>query len=56
MIKFFSSLGVDGLLEILKQSCEATAIYTGIELNIQLANNAMLKIWGKDDSVIGKTF
>jgi len=56
MIKFFSSLGTEGLLDILKQSSDATAIYTGLELKIQLANDAMLQIWGKDESVLGKNF
>jgi PAS domain S-box-containing protein len=56
MIRFFSALGTESLLEILLQSPDATAIYTGAELNIQLANDAMLKIWGKDRSVLGKRF
>lgn len=56
MASFFSSLGTESLLEILKQSSDATAIYTGQDLTIQLANDAMLKIWGKDTSVIGKNF
>lgn len=54
MTNFFSSLGTEGLLDILKQSSDATAIYTGLDLNIQLANSAMLKLWGKDESVLGK--
>ena len=33
----------------------ATAIYTGKEMRIAVANNAILKLWGKDTSVIGKT-
>ncbi|MFL9835319.1 ATP-binding protein [Chryseobacterium terrae] len=56
MIRFFSALGTEALLEILMQSSDATAIYTGAELYIQLVNNAMLAIWGKDSSVRGKTF
>ncbi len=32
----------------------ATAIYIGEEMNIQMANDAMVKLWGKDSSVIGK--
>lgn len=32
----------------------ATAIYTGREMRVALANEAMLKVWGKDASVIGK--
>jgi len=33
----------------------ATAIYRGIEMEIVMANAAMLGFWGKDESVIGKT-
>lgn len=33
----------------------ATAIYLGPEMKIQLANDAMINLWGKDASVIGKT-
>ena len=44
------------IIEILKQSDDATAIYTGAEINIELVNDAMLRIWGKDHSVIGKRF
>lgn len=44
------------LLEILNQSPQATAIYVGPELIIQLASAQMLNFWGKDKSVIGKTF
>ncbi|MCP9750552.1 PAS domain-containing protein [Ferruginibacter sp. HRS2-29] len=43
------------LLEILSLSHNATAIYTGEELTIQSANNAMLALWGRDRSVIGKS-
>jgi PAS domain S-box-containing protein len=32
------------------------AVYTGREMVIQLANQAVLDTWGKDASVIGKTF
>jgi len=33
----------------------ATAIYTGREMRISLANDAMLRLWGKETGVIGKT-
>lgn len=56
MIRFFSTLGTEALLEILMQSSDATAIYNGPELTIQLVNDAMLAIWGKDRSVRGRTF
>lgn len=32
----------------------ATAVYMGRDMIIQLANEAMIKLWGKDQSVIGK--
>ncbi len=32
----------------------ATALYTGEDLIIEVANEAMTKLWGKDNSVIGK--
>lgn len=44
----------DKLLEILSLSQNATAIYTGLDLIIQTANDAMIGFWGKDRSVIGK--
>lgn len=55
MTHFFYALGIGPLLEILQQSGDATAIYTGPELTIQFANDAILAMWGKDNSVIGKT-
>ncbi|WP_256009071.1 PAS domain-containing sensor histidine kinase [Desertivirga xinjiangensis] len=33
----------------------ATGVYTGREMKIEIANDAMIKVWGKDVSVIGKT-
>lgn len=44
------------LLDVLAQSNEATAIYNSESLHIRFVNDAMLKIWGKDKSVTGKTF
>ena len=38
---------------IVKEATVATAIYTGREMRIDLANDAMIKLWGKDKSVIG---
>lgn len=32
----------------------ATALYKGPELTIEIANDAMLKLWGKDEKVIGE--
>ncbi len=34
----------------------ATALYLGLELKIDTVNEAMLHLWGKSASVIGKTF
>ena len=45
----------DELLNILSLSHNATAIYTTEQLIIQTANNAMIRFWGKDNSIIGKT-
>lgn len=40
---------------LVQEAPVATAIYTGEEMRIQWANDAMIKLWGKDKSVIGKT-
>lgn len=48
------SLNVEQILEVLTQTKTATAIHVGDNANIQFANDAMLRIWGKDKSVIGK--
>jgi PAS domain S-box-containing protein len=40
---------------LIEEAPVATAIYTGREMRIGFANDAMLKVWGKDSSVIGKT-
>jgi len=44
------------LLEALSLSNYATAIYTSEELHIAFVNQGMLRIWGKDSTVVGKTF
>ena len=49
-------LSNEKMLQILSLSPLATAIYTGPEITIQSVNEAMLAIWGKDKSVVGKTF
>lgn len=41
---------------LIEESSVATALYTGIELKIQYANDIMLGYWGKDETVIGKYF
>jgi len=48
-------LNNDSLLEVLCTSETPTAIYTGEEIRIELANAAMLKAWGKGPEVIGGT-
>jgi PAS domain S-box-containing protein len=50
----FAALDNSALLEILKQSNQAIAIYTGPEHIIQLASADVLKFWGKDESILGK--
>jgi PAS domain S-box-containing protein len=40
---------------LVQQAPVATAIYTGSEMTIQWANDAMIRLWGKDKTVIGKT-
>jgi len=42
------------ILEILSQAKTATAIHSTDEMIIETANDAMIAIWGKDKSVIGK--
>lgn len=39
---------------LIEETDVATAMYVGEEMVIQLANDAMLNLWGKDASVIGK--
>lgn len=48
-------LNNDSLLEVLCTSETPTAVYTGEEIRIELANAAMLKAWGKGPEVIGGT-
>lgn len=44
------------LVSLLEASPVPTAIYTGSDITIRLANQPMLDLWDKDRSVIGKTF
>lgn len=44
------------LIQILTRSKDATAIYDTADLRISFVNDAMLAIWGKDNSIVGKTF
>jgi len=48
-------LANEQLLEILTHTKTATAVHTGELATIRFANQAMLDIWGRDSSVIGKT-
>lgn len=41
------------LLHVLSLSKDATAIYTGEDVRIQFANDAMLSFWGKGREIIG---
>ena len=38
---------------LVEQANVATAVYTGSEMKIEIANDAMIELWGKDRSVIG---
>ncbi|GAA4460120.1 hypothetical protein GCM10023189_34780 [Nibrella saemangeumensis] len=40
---------------LVQEAPVATAIYVGREMKIQWANDAMIKLWGKDKTVIGRT-
>ncbi len=44
------------LLGILFKSPNATAVYSGEDIIIVSANEAMLKLWGKDRKVVGNNF
>jgi PAS domain S-box-containing protein len=48
-------LNKNSLLDILCTSQTATAVYSGEEILIELANPAMLKAWGKGPEVVGRT-
>ena len=41
--------------DLVAEATVATAVYIGREMKIQYANEAMIHLWGKDASVIGKT-
>jgi PAS domain S-box-containing protein len=41
---------------LIEEAPVAAAFYTGKEIRIRYANNIMIGYWGKDKSVIGKTF
>lgn len=43
------------LLSLLFYSPNATAVYSGADIKILSANEAMLNFWGKDRTVVGKT-
>lgn len=43
------------LIEVFRYTKTATAIHVGEDAVVQMANDAMLHIWGKDSSVIGKS-
>ena len=40
---------------IVEEATVATAIYLGTDMTIEFANDAMIELWGKDRSVVGKT-
>ncbi|MGN7987122.1 PAS domain S-box protein [Pedobacter sp. 22226] len=48
-------LNNDKLIEVFNLTYTATAVHVGETAIIQAANDAMLRIWGKDRSIIGKS-
>lgn len=42
------------LRSIVEEAPVATAVYTGMDMKIEFANDVMIRLWGKDRSVIGK--
>lgn len=47
---------LEGILEILSFSPEATAIYDNQDLRIAYVNDKMLAIWGREDDIVGDNF
>lgn len=43
------------LRTIVEEATVATAVYTGPDMKIELANDVMLDLWGKDREVVGST-
>jgi PAS domain S-box-containing protein len=41
---------------LIEESPFPVGLYVGIDLVIHLVNKAILKVWGRDESVLGKTF
>ncbi|SEM59109.1 PAS domain S-box-containing protein [Mucilaginibacter gossypiicola] len=41
---------------LIKESPTPVALYTGEEMEIRIANKAIIDIWGKGDNVIGRTY
>ncbi|MBD1384422.1 PAS domain-containing protein [Mucilaginibacter rigui] len=54
MSNYPSHFSSELLLTILSQATTATAIHSTDEMIIETANDAMIAVWGKDKSVIGK--
>ncbi|MES2064998.1 MAG: ATP-binding protein [Bacteroidota bacterium] len=54
MSNYPSHFSSDLLLTILSQAKTATAIHSTDEMIIETANDAMIAVWGKDKTVIGK--
>lgn len=42
------------LRSIVEEATVATAVYTGLDMKVELANDAMLELWGKGRNVVGK--
>jgi PAS domain S-box-containing protein len=41
---------------LIEESVSPVGLYVGREMVIKLANKAILNVWGKDESIVGKTF
>jgi two-component system sensor histidine kinase VicK len=54
MFDTYTARNNTALLQILALSKDATAIYNDVDLHITFANDAMIDLWGKDRTVVGK--
>jgi len=49
----YGFMSSEELLEVYSLAKTATSVHRGADAVIESANQAMLKIWGKDSSIIG---
>src|SRR6218665_2187042 len=55
MSQLFKQLDLEQLIRVFSLTKTATAIHLGESAVISFANEAMLRVWGKDESVLGKS-